>query len=137
MTILTNPWRGTLRGLHALRPPHAETNVIRCVRGAIYEGIVDLRPASRTHLEWIGVELSEDTHRMLYVPEGFAHGLITLRDHTTVLQQVSAPGPDSAEFGIRWNDRLLGIVWPAEPEIISRADRTWPDYQPLSRMTLS
>ena len=125
--------RGTLRGLHFQREPHAETKLVRCTRGAIYDVIVDLRPQSATYGEWIGVELTSDNHRMLYVPENFAHGFITLTDDVEVMYQVTAFYAPAAEGGLRYDDPALGIVWPEEVRVISDKDRSWPDFEPVRR----
>lgn len=124
--ISYNRKRGTLRGLHYQVPPHAEAKLIRCTRGAILDVIVDLRPDSATAGEWIGVELTADTRRMLYVPEGFAHGFQTLEDDTEVTYQVSEFYTPGAERGVRYDDPGLGVTWPLEVTAISEKDRTWP-----------
>jgi dTDP-4-dehydrorhamnose 3,5-epimerase len=122
--------KGTLRGLHFQRPPHAETKVIRCTRGAVYDVIVDLRPSSPTHKQWLGVELTADNRRMVYVPEGFAHGYQTLADDTEIFYQVSAFYTPEAEGGVRWDDPAFGIEWPdSESPLLSDKDRAWPDYR--------
>lgn len=120
-----NRRRGTLRGLHWQAPPHAETKLVRCTRGAIWDAIVDLRPDSPTHLQWVGMELSAENRRMLYVPERFAHGFITLDDDCEVGYQVSAFYSPESERGIRWDDPAVGIDWPAEPRVVSEKDRSW------------
>jgi dTDP-4-dehydrorhamnose 3,5-epimerase len=121
----------TLRGMHYQAAPHAEVKLVRCTRGAVYDVIVDVRPDSPTHLRWIGVELTAENGRMLYVPEGFAHGYQTLEDRTETHYQVSAAYEPTAERGLRWDDPAVGIVWPeAEQRIISDKDRAWPDYEP-------
>jgi dTDP-4-dehydrorhamnose 3,5-epimerase len=119
---------GTLRGMHFQRVPHEEVKVIRCTRGALYDVIVDLRPGSSTIGRWIGVELSADNRRALYVPRGFAHGFQTLTDGTEVFYMISTPhAPDTAD-GVRWNDPAFEIVWPLEPTEMSDKDRRWPDF---------
>lgn len=123
--ISWNPRRGTLRGMHYQLPPHAEAKLVRCTRGAIFDVIVDLRPGSPTHREWVGVELNEDNRRMLFVPEGFAHGFVTLRDDTEITYQVSEFYTPGAERGLRWDDPGLGIEWPIEPLVVSDKDRGW------------
>ncbi len=125
-----NARRGTLRGMHYQVPPHAEVKIVRCTRGAIYDVIVDLRPESSTRRRWIGVELSADNRRMLYVPEGFAHGFQTLEDDTEAFYQVSEFYAPGAERGLRWNDPALGIEWPLPDDpIVSEKDHTWPDFE--------
>jgi dTDP-4-dehydrorhamnose 3,5-epimerase len=125
-----NHRRGTLRGMHFQRPPHAEVKLIRCSRGAIFDVIVDLRPDSSTYARWVGVELTADNRRALYVPEGFAHGYQTLVDDTETQYQVSAAFAPDAEGGVRWDDPAFGIDWPeAESRLISEKDKAWPDYE--------
>ena len=129
-----NKRRGTLRGLHNQAPPYEEAKLVRCFRGAIYDVIVDLRPGSPTYLEWVGVTLTAENRRMLYVPEGFAHGFQTLEDDTEVFYQVTQLYTPSAERGIRWDDPALGIRWPeVESRVISAKDRSWPAFSPASR----
>jgi dTDP-4-dehydrorhamnose 3,5-epimerase len=122
---------GTLRGLHYQAAPHAEVKVVHCLRGAIYDVIVDVRPDSPSYLRWFGVELTAENRRMLYVPEGFAHGYQTLADDTETYYLVSAFHEPTAERGLRWDDPAFGVEWPpAERRIISAKDRAWPDYEP-------
>lgn len=128
-SVALNKLRGTLRGLHLQRPPHAEVKLIRCTRGAVYDVIVDLRPDSPTYTRWAAFELSEANGRMLYVPEGLAHGYQTLTDSTETTYQISEfYEPESAD-GVRWDDPAFGIEWPAtERRILSERDRSWPDF---------
>lgn len=126
-----NPTQGTLRGMHYQAAPYAEAKLVRCTMGALYDVILDLRPDSPTYLEWLGVELSAHNRRMLYVPEGIAHGYQTLLDNTEVFYQVSQFYHPQAEGGVRWNDPAFGIVWPeTSHRIISEKDQRWPDYVP-------
>jgi dTDP-4-dehydrorhamnose 3,5-epimerase len=119
--------KGTLRGLHFQRPPHAEVKIVRCTRGSIYDVIVDLRSDSPTYRRWTHVVLSEENHRMLYVPEGFAHGYQTLADNTEVFYQMSTPYAPGSEGGLAWNDPALAIAWPhVDERIISSKDRGLP-----------
>jgi dTDP-4-dehydrorhamnose 3,5-epimerase len=135
-TNLSFNWRkGTLRGMHYQVAPYEETKLIRCVRGAIYDVIIDLRPASPTFGQWLGVELTADNYRTVYVPEGFAHGFQTLEDNSVVTYQVSEFYESSAERGIRYNDPAFAIRWPIEVEVISDKDRSWPDYSPEFHVT--
>ena len=125
-----NKYRGTLRGMHFQKSPHAEVKFVRCVAGAIYDVIIDLRPESRTYTQWVGVELTSKNRLMLYVPEGFAHGYQTLADNSEVFYQVSEYYTPSADAGVRWDDPAFGIIWPAvDKRIISDKDRHWPDYR--------
>jgi dTDP-4-dehydrorhamnose 3,5-epimerase len=129
--LSSNRHVGTLRGMHFQSAPHAEVKLVRCIRGAIYDVVVDLRPDSPTYCAWVAVELTADNRRALYVPEGFAHGYQTLTDDAEVLYQVSEAYAPQAEGGVRWDDPAFGIEWPyAERRIISEKDRSWPDYEP-------
>ena len=123
--IAFNHMRGTLRGLHFQKGDAAEIKVVRCTRGSIYDVIVDFRRKSPTYLAWIGVELSAENHNMLYIPEGFAHGYITLTDNAEIFYLVSSVYTPEAEGGLRYDDPKLGIVWPLDPVIISDKDRSW------------
>lgn len=120
--------RGTLRGLHYQAAPHEEIKLIRCTRGAVYDVIVDLRPASPTFTRWFGTELTAENRRMLYLPKGMAHGFLTLRPGTEVYYQMSTAYAPDAVRGVRWNDPAFGIVWPGPVEVISERDRTFPDF---------
>ncbi len=124
-----NRLKGTLRGMHYQRAPYAETKLVRAVRGAILDVIVDLRPGSPTYRRWIGVELTADNRRALFVPEGFAHGFQTLADDTDVSYQVSAFYTPGAEGGARYNDPAFDIQWPLPVSVISDKDATWPDFE--------
>jgi len=119
---------GTLRGMHYQLSPYEETKLVRCTRGAIYDVIIDLRPASPTYAQWIGVELTAENYKMLYVPENFAHGFITLEDDTEITYQVSQFYTPGSERGIRWDDVAFSIDWPIEIHVISDKDKSWPDY---------
>ncbi|HIP52511.1 MAG TPA: dTDP-4-dehydrorhamnose 3,5-epimerase [Chromatiales bacterium] len=121
--------KGTLRGMHYQLAPHEEAKVVRCTRGALYDVIVDLRKDSPTFRQWVGVELTQENHRMLYVPEGFAHGFITLQDDTEAYYLVSEFYTPGAEQGVRYNDPAFGIEWPEEPAVMTDKDRSWPDFQ--------
>jgi dTDP-4-dehydrorhamnose 3,5-epimerase len=125
-----NKAKGTLRGMHYQRAPYAETKLIRCIRGALYDVIIDLRPDSPTYMQWLGVELTTENHKMLYVPEGFGHGFQTLVDNTEAFYQVSEFYTPNAEGGIRYDDPAFNIEWPLEVQVISDKDKSWPDYVP-------
>ena len=128
-SISRNTRRGTLRGLHFQRPPHAETKIVRCSSGAIYDVIVDLRPDSETHGRWFGVELSAESGRALYVPAGFAHGFQTLTDGADVEYAISVPYAPAYLDGVGWDDPAFAIDWPAVANrIISDRDRSWVRY---------
>jgi dTDP-4-dehydrorhamnose 3,5-epimerase len=125
--VSRNAARGTLRGMHYQVAPHAETKLVRCTKGAIYDVIVDVRPMSPTYLKSFGVELSEDNHRALYIPVGFAHGFLTLTDESEVFYQMSEFYAPEAARGLRWNDPQLAIAWPEPVVVISDRDRSFPD----------
>ena len=108
------------------RPPFEESKLVRCTKGAIYDVIIDMREGSASFGQWIGVELTAESFRMLYVPEGFAHGFITLEDDTDVTYQVTQFYTPGSEQGYRWNDPAFGIVWPIQPVVISEKDQTHP-----------
>ena len=123
--------RWTLRGLHYQIAPYAEVKLVRCVRGAVFDVLVDLRPESPTFSRWFGTELTADNRMMVYVPEGCAHGYLTLADASEVVYPVSRPYRPDAERGIRWNDPWFNVQWPATEAItLSAKDRQWPDYTP-------
>ncbi|HEX2886742.1 dTDP-4-dehydrorhamnose 3,5-epimerase [Vineibacter terrae] len=124
--VSVNPTRGTLRGMHYQVAPHEEIKLLRCVRGAIYDVIVDVRQGSPTFGKWIGVELTPASFRMLYAPAGFAHGFQTLLDDTEVNYLVSAPYTPAAARGLRHDDPRLAITWPLPVTRISRQDASWP-----------
>jgi dTDP-4-dehydrorhamnose 3,5-epimerase len=121
---------GTLRGMHYQLAPSAEIKVVRCIRGAVYDVIVDLRPDSPTFTQWFGAELSAENRLMMYAPRGFAHGLMTLTDDAETLYLASTPYDPQRERGLRYNDPRFGIVWPRSITEISEKDRTWPDFHP-------
>jgi dTDP-4-dehydrorhamnose 3,5-epimerase len=127
-SVSYNRAAGTLRGMHFQRPPHDESKLIRCVRGALYDVIVDIRRASGTYGHWFGVELSAENRRALFVPEGFAHGFITLADRTEVSYQISAYYTPGHAAGLRYDDPALAIEWPVAVEVIADKDREWPDF---------
>lgn len=127
--IAYNNKKGTLRGMHFQNPPFQEAKLVRCTKGAILDVILDLRPNSPTYKRWASAELSEDNHKMLYIPEGFAHGYQTLTETTEIIYQVSQfYAPESAS-GVRHNDPAFGIDWPLEVSAISELDKSWPDYK--------
>lgn len=127
--ISNNAQKGTLRGMHSQKAPYAEAKLVRCIQGAIFDAIVDIRPDSPTYLQWVGVELSAQNHRMLYVPRGFLHGFQTLEDDTTVFYQVAGMYKPEAEQGARYNDPAFNIQWPPATErILSDKDRNWPGF---------
>ncbi len=118
-----NRKRGTLRGLHYQAQPHAQAKLVRCTQGAIHDVIVDLRPDSATRARWIACELSASNRRLLYVPEGFAHGFITLSDDAEVAYQIAGAWHPESERGARFDDPSFGIDWPFAPVVLSPRDR--------------
>jgi len=123
-----NMRKGTLRGMHFQDEPHAEAKLIRCTRGAIYDVAIDLRCDSKTSKQWVGIELTAENRKMLYIPEGFAHGFLTLEDHTEIFYQMSEFYYPELARGVRWNDPTFNIRWPEEVAVISERDRTYPDF---------
>jgi dTDP-4-dehydrorhamnose 3,5-epimerase len=129
-SVSFNIQRGTLRGMHYQAAPHAESKLVRCTRGAIYDVIVDLRPNSPALLRWEAVELAEDNYRQLYIPKGVAHGFLTLADSTEVCYDITEFHRAESARGIRWNDPLLGIDWIRPVTVISDRDANYPDITP-------
>jgi len=123
-----NKEKGTLRGLHFQKSPYQETKLIRCIRGKIFDVIVDLRPDSATFKQWFGLELSQDNYKMLYAPDNFAHGFITLENNSEILYLVSQFYHPEAEAGLRWNDPQFSIQWPGEVQVISEKDKNRTDF---------
>ena len=121
--------RGTIRGMHMQVAPAAETKLIRCTRGSIFDVIIDLRKDSPTYTQWFGAELTQDNYKMLYVPEDFGHGFITLEDDCEVTYLVTQFYTPGAEGGIRWNDPAFNIEWPLEPAVLSEKDAAHPDFK--------
>lgn len=128
-SISWNRHVGTVRGMHYQRAPHEEAKTVRCTRGAIFDVVVDVRPNSPTFLRWFGAKLDEQNRRMMFVPEGFAHGFQTLADDTEVLYLISAAFEPNATAGIRWDDPLVRIEWPLPISVISDRDAGYPDFQ--------
>jgi dTDP-4-dehydrorhamnose 3,5-epimerase len=124
-----NTRRGTLRGMHYQADPYGQAKLVRCTAGGIYDVILDLRPDSPTHAQWVAAELTAENHRMLYVPKGFAHGFQTLTDGADVTYQMSTFHEPGSDRGVRWDDAAFGIAWPiAPPTVISPRDTGYPDY---------
>jgi dTDP-4-dehydrorhamnose 3,5-epimerase len=127
-SVSFNVKKGTLRGMHYQVKPHEEAKLVRCTRGAIFDVIIDIRPDSPTFMKWIAADLSAANGRMLYVPEGFAHGFQTIEDGSEVFYQISEKYfPESAR-GIRWNDPAIGILWPIADPIVSQRDASFADF---------
>lgn len=123
---------GTMRGMHYQTPPAAETKLVRCTRGAIYDVIIDLRPESPTYMQHVGVELTADNRRALYVPELFAHGYLALTDGAEVAYQVGEFYTPGYEHGIRYDDPAFNIEWPVPIAVISAKDAAWAPFQPAT-----
>jgi dTDP-4-dehydrorhamnose 3,5-epimerase len=124
-----NPHAGTLRGMHYQPAPHAETKLVRCVRGRVFDVAVDLRPDSSTYRKWVGLELSADNLLALFIPQGVAHGFLTLEADTDVLYQISPAYRPGHEAGVRWDDPAFGVAWPETPQLISPRDASYPDHR--------
>jgi dTDP-4-dehydrorhamnose 3,5-epimerase len=123
-----NRRKGTLRGMHYQVAPYEEAKVVRCTMGAIYDVVIDLRPYSTTFKLWLAIELTADNHKMLYVPEGMAHGFQTLEDNTEVLYLMAEFYHPECASGVRWNDPAFGIQWPLSVQAISTKDQQYPDF---------
>jgi dTDP-4-dehydrorhamnose 3,5-epimerase len=120
--------RGTLRGIHYQKAPHVENKLIHVTKGKIYDCIVDLRKGSSTYKKWFGIELSGDTYQGLYIPEGFAHGFITLTDNVEVRYMMTAVYESAAQAGVRYDDPAFAISWPIPITTISKKDANFIDY---------
>jgi dTDP-4-dehydrorhamnose 3,5-epimerase len=128
--ISHNIQKGTLRGMHYQLPPHGEIKMVRCMEGAIFDVVVDLRKDSATYLWWRGFEIRADNYSMLYIPKGCAHGYQTMEDDTTVLYMVTEFYHPECERAIRWNDPSINIRWPLPISLISEKDKSYPDFVP-------
>lgn len=124
-----NAKKGTLRGMHYQAEPHSEAKLVRSTSGSIYDVILDLRPSSPTFKDWIAVVLTAANRNMIYVPEGCAHGFLTLEDDTEVLYQMSEFYDAESARGVRWDDPAFRIDWPFPAQVISERDRTYPDFE--------
>jgi dTDP-4-dehydrorhamnose 3,5-epimerase len=124
-----NKKKGTLRGMHYQVPPHEEAKLVSCIRGTIYDVIIDLRPDSSTYCQWFALELSSENYKMLYVPEGFTHGFQTLEDNTVVFYQMSEIYHPECARGARWDDPAFGIRWPLPNRVMSKKDLSYPDFR--------
>jgi dTDP-4-dehydrorhamnose 3,5-epimerase len=120
----------TLRGMHYQDASHGESKVVQCVRGRAFDVVVDLRPGSPTHRRWFGMELAPDLRRMIFIPEGCAHGFLTLEGGSDILYVMGSAHVPDVGRGARWDDPAFGIVWPAVPRVISARDRAYPDFAP-------
>lgn len=128
-SISYNHYKGTLRGMHYQIGEKSEVKVVRCTRGKIFDVVLDLRPDSPTYKKWQAIELSSENHKMLYIPQGFAHGFQTLEDCSEVFYQITESFSPLHARGIRWNDPIFKIQWPFNrPSVISSKDQQYPDY---------
>lgn len=127
-----NPRAGTLRGMHLQAAPHGEVKVVRCQSGALFDVAVDLRPDSPAYRRWVGVTLTAESGNAFYIPQGCAHGFLTLAPDTEVHYLMGAPFVASAGRGVRWDDPAFGIAWPSVPVLVSERDRTYPDFDPAA-----
>ncbi len=125
--ISFNKKKGTLRGMHYQAAPYQETKLVRCTMGALYDVIIDLRPDSPTFKQWMGVELTAENRRMLYIPKGFAHGFQTLLDDTEIFYQMSEFYHPECARGVRWDNAAFLIKWPIASPIVSDRDRAYPN----------
>nr|WP_207191593.1 dTDP-4-dehydrorhamnose 3,5-epimerase family protein [Paracraurococcus ruber] len=128
ISLSENPRRHTLRGLHYQDPPAVERKLIRCLRGAVLDVAVDLRRDSPTWRRWVAVELDAARHNALFIPQGCAHGFLTLTGDAWLEYLIDAPYVPGTARGVRWDDPAFGIAWPAAPAVISDRDRDWPRY---------
>jgi dTDP-4-dehydrorhamnose 3,5-epimerase len=122
-----NHQSATLRGMHYQSPPYEETKLVRCTMGAVFDVIVDMRPASPTYRQWFAVELSAENHRMLFIPGQFAHGFQTLTDNTELFYQMTGNYHPASAVGFRWNDPSIAIQWPLNPTVMAARDQEWAD----------
>jgi dTDP-4-dehydrorhamnose 3,5-epimerase len=129
-SVSFNKKKGTLRGMHYQVAPAAETKIVRCTRGSIYDVVIDLRPSSPTFTRHLAVVLTAGNGKMLYIPPGFAHGFQTLEDDTEVFYQMSEFYAPEHAHGVRWDDPAFGIRWPDDERTIIDRDRTYPDFRP-------
>jgi dTDP-4-dehydrorhamnose 3,5-epimerase len=130
-SVSFNTQKGTLRGLHYQDAPYGEVKLVRCTRGAIYDVVVDLRPQSKTFRRWAAVVMTSEKRNSLYIPEGCAHGFLTLEDATEVFYQISEFYHPELSRGVRWDDPAFQITWPDKVQVISERDRTYPDFEPV------
>ena len=128
LSLSENHARHTLRGMHWQVAPGEEVKLVRCIRGAVHDVILDLRPASANYGRHVGVELSAGNRRALLVPRGCAHGFLTLTEDAVVEYMMDVPFAPGCGRGLRWNDPAFGLQWPAPPAVISARDAGWPDH---------
>lgn len=118
--------KGTIRGLHMQSKPYEEAKIVHCVRGKIFEVVLDLRPNSKTYGKWFGKEFSENDKKSLFIPKGFAHGYQSLTNNCNILYMMSGEFSKPNNIGFRWDDSFFNIKWPLKPTVIANKDRTWP-----------
>jgi len=128
-SISDNYKKGTLRGLHYQKHPYEEIKIVSCLKGAVYDVILDLRKYSTSYKQWLGFKLNENNKKMLYIPKGFAHGFLTLEDNTLISYYMSDYFNNESYMGIRYNDKDFNIEWIQAPEIISEKDSNYEDFQ--------
>jgi len=131
-SVSLNKRKGTLRGMHYQAAPYQEAKLVRCTQGAIYDVALDLRPESPTFKSWTAAELNAANRNMLYIPEGCAHGFITLEDESEVFYQISQVYDATSARGVRWDDPAFGIVWPERVRVISERDRNYPNFKGMA-----
>jgi dTDP-4-dehydrorhamnose 3,5-epimerase len=130
VNLSRNPLPFTLRGMHYQHAPHGEAKYVHCVAGRLFDVAVDLRPGSPSYLKHVGVELVAGGNRLFYIPDGCAHGYLTLEPDSALHYQVSHPYVAAAGAGVRWDDPVFDITWPAVPQVINPRDAGYPDYRP-------
>lgn len=123
-----NKKAGTIRGMHYQVEPHQESKLIRCINGSIYDVIIDLRKDSPTYMQWFGIELNDENRTMLFVPENFAHGFLTLKDNSEIMYQMSEFYHFESQRNIRYNDPTFKIQWPINVTVVSEKDMTIPNF---------
>lgn len=128
-SISFNEKKNTLRGMHYQIHPYQEVKLVRCTNGRIFDVVIDLRRDSKTYKRWMGIELTRENFRMIYIPEGMAHGFQTLEDNTEVFYQISQQYMPQYSRGIRWNDPSFSIKWPYELPILSEKDGKYPNFE--------
>lgn len=127
-SISFNKFKGTLRGMHYQSAPHAEAKVVRCTLGSIYDVVIDLRPDSPSFKQWVGIELSAKNRIAVYIPEGFAHGFLSLADESEVYYQISEYFAPECSAGVRWDDPAFAIQWPGQVKVVSDRDLNYPNF---------
>ena len=125
ISISFNKKKGTLRGMHFQTKPFEESKIVRCTKGKIFDVVIDLRPESKTFMNWASFELDSNESKILYIPEGFAHGFQTLEDNTEIVYQISNWYSPEHASGLRWDDNKFQINWPIQNPIISKKDLTF------------